>query len=208
MGVMPSGVKMATDREDQKKDPETIEDQGQAGESPETSAPVTLETLQTLIEEKEKHIRALNKESAERRRKLEAFEKEQADKQAAEMSDLEKEKKRSADLESQINDLMKQNHDLKTRQVFQSQARKMNVAFVNETARDDAFGFLDLDTVGDDLSGMESAIKDLIKSRPYLFGSEETQRSQNDGGKKSSASLGQMTQQELINKKRKSYAPL
>jgi chromosome segregation ATPase len=197
---------MAKDRDDQ-TDPQT-EDQGQAGENPESSAPATLESLQAQIEEKEKHIRALNKESAERRRKLEAFEKEQAEKQAAEMSELEKEKKRSADLETQINDLKTLNQDLKTRQAFQSQARKMNLAFVNETARDDAFAFLDLDTVGDDLSGMESAIKDLIKSRPYLFGSEETQRSNNDGGKKSSNALGQLTQQDIINKKRKTYAPL
>ena len=58
---------------------------------------------------------------------------------------------------------------LKLQGAFEKSARKLNVEFQNENAAKDAFAKLDAASVGDDLKGMDDAVKKLLKDYPYLF---------------------------------------
>lgn len=178
----------------------------EAEENSETDEEPTAEDLKAQLEEKEKHIKALNKESAERRKKLEAFEKAEAERKQAELTEVEKAEAKAKAAEADKLKLEQENKLLKMQGSFDSKVRALKLEFANETAAQDAFKALNVETVGEDLAGMEDAIKALIKERPYLFG-KETERPITDGKQK-----GRSTQEALnadaIARKRKGYAPL
>ena len=64
--------------------------------------PLTVEQLQAQLADRDKRIRELNRESAERRKKLDQFEAEAKAKADAEMTELEKAQKRAAELEEEL----------------------------------------------------------------------------------------------------------
>jgi len=176
-------------------------------ENSENEEEPTAEELKAELAESKKRIKALNNESAERRKKLEAFEKAEAERKQAELTEVEKAEAKAKAAEADKLKLEQENKLLKMQSSFNSKVREMKLEFVNETAAQDAFKALDVEAVGDDLAGMEDAIKILTKDRPYLFGKEDTTRQINDG-KQKGRSTQEALNQAAIDKKRKGYAPL
>jgi hypothetical protein len=77
---------------------------------------------------------------------------------------------------------------------FEKSASNLGLGFVNETAMDDAFEKLDVEVVGEDLKGMDEALKKLQKERPYMF--KETESFDIDArqkGKESASTVNEKT---------------
>jgi hypothetical protein len=198
---MPIGVEMT----EEKKAEEKLEDESEKLES-ETEP--TVEELKAQIVEKNKHIKSLNNESAERRKKLEAFEKAEVDRKTAELSAIERVEKIAEGMKAEKAKLEQENKLLKLQGSFGVEVRKLKLEFVNEVAAQDAFKALDIELVGDDLSGMEEAIKSLAKERSYLFGKSEQAQQTNDGARRSKGNTQDALNADAIAKKRSQYAPL
>lgn len=58
---------------------------------------------------------------------------------------------------------------IKLRGAFEKASSNLGLEFVNDAAEQDAFGKLDAETVGDDLKGMDEAVKALLKDHSYYF---------------------------------------
>lgn len=176
-------------------------------ESHEEEPELTLEELKAQLAENKKHIKALNKESAERRIKLEAYEKAEAERKQADLSEVEKANAKAKQEESEKLRLSQENKTLKLQGAFTSKVRAMKLEFANENAERDAFQALDLEVVGEDISGMDAAIKKLVKERAYYFGTGEQTQTIEDGAAKGKINAAALTT-EAINKKKRSVSPL
>lgn len=152
----------------------TVTTPGEMPEDPQDggtpSEGMTLEQLQAKLAESEKHIRKLNRESAERRKALDAFEAEKAKREETELSELDKAKQRAADLEAQS----------------KAQAEQVNAKLIKAEVRAVAgqMGFRDLSdaqladlseveiTDDGDVKGVKEALEALAKAKPYLLSGE------------------------------------
>lgn len=176
-------------------------------ESSEDDEELTVEQLKQKLEKEKRHAKNKEEEAARVQTKLAAFEKAEAERKAAELTDLQKAQAEAEAVKADKEKLAQENKLLKMQGSFNSKVRELKLEFVNETASQDAFKALDVATVGDDLAGMEDAIKALVKDRPYLFGKEDPARQINDGSKKGKSSQEALNA-EALNKKRKGYSPL
>lgn len=105
----------------------------------------------------------------ERKKSEDAAAKAKADAEQATMKEqgqfkelAEQEKTKRETLEAEL-------HSMKLRGAFEKASSKLGLKFANEAAEQDAFDKLNVESVGDDLKGMDDAIKGLLKDRPYLF---------------------------------------
>ena len=201
---------MTTAEEEAKRKADEEEAKRKAAESEETSdedqEELTAEQLKAKLAEQQKHIRALNKESAERRKKLEEFEKAEAERKQAELTEVEKATARAKALEEERAQLAKENQTLKLQRDFEARVRDASLSFRNSHAAKDAFHAL-VEILGDETEVTEEHIKQLVRERDYLFGKAEQTVTGNDGTRKGKANESVLTQ-EKIDAKRRNFRPL
>jgi hypothetical protein len=168
---------------------------------------LTLDEYKARLKETRDNLRKANKEAKDRRLALEALEKEKKEREEKELSEAQKAQKRAEEAEAEKLRLEAENRELKLRDKFRSKSQELKISFANEKAEEDAFNQLDPEEVGDDFSGLESAIKTIVKDRPYLLGKQTETPIINDGSLKGKVTKNSLTQ-EAIAKKRGSIAPL
>ena len=146
-----------------------------ASETPEgtTTAP-TVEELMAERERMSVALKAANREAADRRKKLDAYEQAEAKRKAAEMTDLEKAQAERAEFETRYQKLATEFDGLRLRQSFFDEVAKQGVQFASDQARADAYNLADLTAALDGGEVQSKAVGDALKAlkrdRPYLFG--------------------------------------
>lgn len=151
------------------------EQEGTPGEMPNNPpAPETGEgsvsdaaALKAELESARKALAAANREAADRRKKLDAYEQAEAARKEAEMSEVEKAVKRANDLQAQLEAERQARRDGALKGAVTVAA--MKAGFHNP---DDAWAFLPAGAVslddGEQVQGVDEALKELVKARPYL----------------------------------------
>jgi len=104
-------------------------------------------------------LKAANKESAERRKRLEKFEAEEEARKEAAMSDLDKEKKRADAAEARAEAAERAAKDTLIRAAFVSEAAKAGAAHP-----EDVYLLADWSAVGIDESGTVEGVAEVVKS--------------------------------------------
>jgi len=151
-------------------------------------------------------LKTANSESASRRKRLEELEAAEADRTAAQLSEVEKAKKLAADAEAKAQAAEERLRTAMVRNAVVVAASKLN--FYDP---EDAFRLADLGDaqVGDDgkVTGVEDALKALAKAKPHLVKTAGTTGSLNstEGGRQTRPSAD-----EAIRQKRAAggYAPI
>ena len=167
---------------------------------------LTAEQLKAKLDEslnREKQLRAENKE---RRLKNEAFEKAEAERKQAELTEVEKANAKAKAAEEEKDRLAKENQTLKLQNSFVSKVRAMKLDFANELAAKDAFKAV-VELLGDETELTDDHIKQLVKERDYYFGKADSNTQRNDASEKGKANQSILTQ-EAIDKKKRSISPL
>lgn len=191
-----------TEKDEKSKADEEEAEQAESEESSEEEEELSAEQLKAQLADQKKHIAKLNRESAERRKKLEEFEKAEEKRKQAEMSEAEKATAHAKELETQLATLQQQNRTLTLQRDFEAQVRDANLTFKNAKAAKDAFKALVEDVLEDsDTEVTEAHIKQLVKDRDYLFGKAETTSTGNDGSKKGKTNQATITKEAVANKK-------
>jgi hypothetical protein len=187
--------------DDEEKEDEKSEEQEEEASS-ESEEELTVDQLKEKLAKAEK--RAANKadEATRLHLKVEEFEKAETARKQAELTEAQKAEARAKAAEDKQTALEAENKSLKMQGSFESKVRAMKLEFANENAAKVAFKLLDAETVGEDLSGMEDAIKALIKEHPYVFGKPDASSSHNDGSKKGKVNAAATTNEAIANKKR------
>jgi hypothetical protein len=136
-------------------------------------------------------LKSANKESAARRKQLEAFEKADADRKLAELSDIEKantllseEQKKRQEAEAKLTTLHLEKE-------FDKAARTLQFEYANEQAAKDAFSYLTAKGVTTET--MEDALKELSQERPYLM-KTKVEKPEIDSKEKGMKLQGEMTE--------------
>ena len=179
------------------KPPELPADVTPAEPKPKSETP-TVESLATDLAEAKAALKRANAESAQRRKKLSAFEKAEEERKVAQLSETEKAQKAAQDWESKFDQLSSELDTARMRAKFYDEVDVQKLAFVNAQAKRDAFALSDLSGVAmddDELTGMDAAVKALVKSHPHLFGTAQTAVDINattTGGGKGKATEDQM----------------
>jgi ATP-dependent Clp protease ATP-binding subunit ClpA len=134
---------------------------------------VTDAALKAEVESMRKALAAANREAADRRKKLDAYEQAEAARKEAEMSEVEKAVKRANDLQAQLDAERQARRDGALRSAVTVAA--IGAGFHNP---DDAWAFLPAGAVsldeGEKAQGVEDALKELVKARPYLIKGQAT----------------------------------
>lgn len=138
-------------------DTEMVEDK----QTPEVAA------VQAELEDARKALKKANREAAERRKQLEAFEAAEAERKQAEMSEQEKLQAKVAEMETRAKEAEARLDLMHKRNAFYSAAAQAEFTWASEQARQDAALLLDFSELDD--GDMEQAVKDLKEARPYLF---------------------------------------
>jgi hypothetical protein len=127
----------------------------------------TPEVDMEAFEAMQKALKKANRESAERRKKLDAFEKAEEERRQAEMSNTEKLEAKVAAMEARAKEAEALN-DLRDKQdAFFAAAEAAKLVWASELARKDAVALLNLGDLDDE--EIAGAVKELKESRPYLF---------------------------------------
>jgi len=144
-----------------------IEPQPKADEKPKTLA-----ELQAENDSLKNQISTVNRESADRRKKLTALEAAQQKQADAELSDAQREKKRADDAETKLaakdENLRRYSVLDATRAAAQKQSLVLNEAALQDAYAAGAFKSIELDDDGLP-QGADAHLKELVKSRPYIL---------------------------------------
>lgn len=201
---------MTTEEEEAKRKADEEEAKRKAAESEEENSEdeeeLTAEQLKAQLAAKEKRITELNHESAERRKKLEAFEKAEAERKQTEMTEVEKANAKLTAAEEEKDRLAKENKTLKLQRAFEDKVRDAELEFKNSLAAKDAFSAV-VELLGDETEITDDHIKTLVKDRDYLFGKADVSNLNNDAGKKGKGNTNILTQEQIA-KKKKAISPL
>jgi hypothetical protein len=164
---------------------------GATGEKPaaETAKPTgtapTAEEFQAQLDEMRKQLKAVNAESAGRRKKLEEIEAAEAKRKQAELSELDQLKVKLAEQEK-----ARLAAESKADEALIRHAVEMAAATMKFHNPEIAYHLLDLAEVslGEDgkVAGVEDALKKLIKSNPYLVGTGTAAAVETDADKRGS----------------------
>lgn len=165
--------------------------------------------------EQQAEIDRIVKERLERAKtKAEADAKKAADKAAAdataqtlkEKGEFEKlagaEKARADAAEQEREKLRAELSALRMRSAFDATAAKLQIDFVNDAAKADAFEKIDPSEVGEDFGGMEAALKKLRKERPHWF---KVPEAEDLNGKTRGAGGKQAVSEALVGEKKSRY---
>lgn len=144
-----------------------------AGDPP-PAAQLTPEQLQAKLDDANKALKAANKESADRRKRLEELEKAETDRQAASLSETEKLQKQVADAEARAKTAQAQANERLIRAEIVAKAATLKFA---DPA--DAFALIDRSkiTVSDsgEVEGADELLKELAKAKPYMLAARSQQ---------------------------------
>lgn len=171
-------------------------------ESSEDEQELTVDELKAKLADKEKRLKEVNHESAERRKKLEAFEKAEAERKQAEMTEVEKANAKAQAAEQEKERLAKENQTLKLQREFEVKVRDAKLEFRNSLAAKDAFGAL-VELLDGETEITDDHIKKLVKERDYYFGKPENNFQNNDARNKGKGDKNILTEEQR-SKKRKS----
>ena len=137
--------------------------QQQAGEES-----ATLESVQAELEETRKALKSANRESAQRRLKLEELEKAEADRQEAELSEMEKLQKKLSDQQAELERVQREARQERVKAAVIAEANKLDFQ-----DPEDAYRLIDLSTVeveGDGkVEGVTELLKALAEQKPYMI---------------------------------------
>jgi chromosome segregation ATPase len=126
-----------------------------------------LTDVQAELEKMRKALKDANKEAADRRKRLDELEAEEKKRKEAELSEVQKLQKQLADAKAAAEAREKEVETLRLRSAVESAATKL--AFLNPA---DAYLLADLSgvemTSDGKATGVEDALKALLKDRPYL----------------------------------------
>lgn len=129
---------------------------------------LTPEQLAAQLAETQKALKAANAEAAERRVKLAAFEKAEADRVAATLSETEKLTQAKAELEKRLAKAENERVQTEIKHAVIAKAAALGFADPN-----DAYGLLDMAkvTVKDDgtVSGVDEALAEMAKAKAYML---------------------------------------
>jgi len=125
-----------------------------------TASEPTVTDLQAEMAEMRKALRAANREAAERRKKLEAYEQAETERKQAEMTELEKAQAARQEAERRA-------EEAESKLAF-SIRRDAFYGWASPTAREDAITLLDLEGDAD----VAEMVAELQEKRPYLFKQE------------------------------------
>jgi len=175
---------------------ETVAPDTETEDGNQNTGELTVEQYRAQLAESQKRIKELNRESAERRKKLEAFEKAQAEKETADLSELEKAKRELDGLKPELEQLKAERRKLLLERQFEKAARELKLEFASERAQETAYKLLDTEALGEDMSGMVDAVKALQKEHAYLFGKTVQPAPETDATQKGKGRPGEMTDAE------------
>lgn len=124
--------------------------------------------LEAKLERAEAALSHANRESASRRKRLEAFEQQEEERKQAEMTELEKAQKKLADLQREQETAAETYADNLIRMEIRVQAATMGFA-----SPDDAYHLVDKTNIAPNedggVDGVVDALKALAKAKPYLL---------------------------------------
>ncbi len=176
-------------------------DAGGSGKNAPGAKKLTAEELQTELEKVQKALKDANHESADRRKKLEAFEGEETkrkldeeQRKLAEMSDLQKAQKAIEDLKVERDQIKQQRLQDQIESEIKDMARSLKF-------RDplDALRMIDRSKIvtGDDgkITGAKELLEDLAKAKPYLLDSGDPSITPKGTPKPKSKQPGQPSEQ-------------
>ena len=125
------------------------------------------EDVKAELDRARKALAAANKEAADRRKKLEAFEKAEAERKAAELSEVERLQQQVTEAQRRADAATAAANERLLKAAVLTEAAKL--AFVDPS---DAWRMLDRDglEIGEDgeVAGAAEALKALVKAKPYL----------------------------------------
>ncbi len=127
-----------------------------------TTTPTTMTTDEAMAE-----LKRVRAEAAAHRTKLAAFEKAQADAEAAKLSDKERLEKQLADLKTQHETATREARDRIIRYEVQLHAARLGIVDPDAAARLIDYATLELDEAGTP-KNVEPVLRALIKARPWL----------------------------------------
>ena len=149
------------------------ENQNGDGDGDEFDKERALETIRKQRESEKK----LAKDLKDTQARLKQYEDAEKAKQDAEKTELQKAQDREAKLKQDLQEAQETAQALRLRQEFGKTAAKLALKFASVQAEDDAFELAEMDGVEIDangkVTGLEDAVKELQKSRPYLFAQAE-----------------------------------
>lgn len=160
--------------EKQEATPEMGDGQPQAGNAGESSAEqsaaageLTPEQLKAELDKVRKALAMANRESAERRKKLEQLEQAELKRKQAELTEAQRLEAQLHDAQARLKDLEAEHEELRARHLVERVATRLEF---QDPA--DAYALLDLSQVDlDDESAaksVEGALRSLVKAKPYL----------------------------------------
>lgn len=144
-----------------------------------------LETLRAALKK-------ANAESAERRKRLDALERQEAEKKTAGLSEVEKANAALKEHQEKVAALEAENLGYKREKAFAKAVAGMGSKFVNDIAREDALAYLPADLDLTDETAVKAALNEIKKNRPHLFAAPQPAPS-NDGDKRGPAKPGTLT---------------
>lgn len=153
---------------------------GAAGEpAPEEGEAFDQERAMSTIKAQRLAEKTLKRELAEARVALEKYQASEKAKQDADKSELQKAQERLSKLESDYNEAQSLLAGYRLQNSFSDASGRLGFNWISNQAKIDAFALLDLEGVDlDDLNehgepkALESALKALRKTRPYLFNAD------------------------------------
>jgi DNA repair exonuclease SbcCD ATPase subunit len=156
------------------------------GETPPVGGALPVEQLQAELERTRTALQGANRESADRRKKLEAFEKAEQDRAKKDLSEVERLKGQVAELDKRARELEAERETM----IIRSAVERAATALGFHSA-EDAYQLADLSGVEIDedgkVSNVDQALKALVKARPYLVrvvDKPDTNAGATGGGKK------------------------
>lgn len=125
-------------------------------------------------------LSAANKESADRRKKLEAYEKAEAEKQNADLSETQRLSKELEQLKASAESAQAKNRRYELERAISKAARAQNVEFSSDDALSDAIAVGAFGEIADDLSNADQVLKSVVKTKTHFFKQAEQEQKRGD----------------------------
>lgn len=134
-------------------------------------------------------LKKANAEAAERRKKLDAYEKAEADRKAADLSEVERAKKALADAQEAAKKMQAELSESRIKAAIEMEAVKMGFYDAADARALVDMSAVEIDEAGK-VKGAADALKALAKARPYLLKPAQTAQSDTDASKRGKGESG------------------
>lgn len=146
---------------------EQQENTAATGAPPATTTSPKIEDVLAELEKTRAALKDANKESAERRKKLEAFEADEKKRTEASLSETEKAAKQANELKAQLDAAMSELNETRIMSAIEREAGRLNFADVSDAAKLIDRSVITLD--GKAVNGVKEALEKIAKDKPYLL---------------------------------------